>query len=75
MSRLIIIILILVFFFMITKNRVIELFTKDIYYDSLPIIVYINLDRDITRRSTMEKIFTKLKYPTNKVIRFSAIKK
>lgn len=41
----------------------------------LPLIVYINLEEDTDKNNKMIKLFEKLNYPRDKIIRFNAIKK
>ena len=53
------------------------------YYDinminndiELPLIIYINLEKDNDRNKRMIKMFEKLNYPKNKIMRFNAIER
>ena len=42
---------------------------------NLPLIIYINLDKDTLRNMQMIKLFKNLKYPQHKIIRFKGIQK
>ena len=53
------------------KNNIMKYFNKI----ELPLIIYINLEKDKDRNKLMIEMFEKLNYPKNKIMRFNAIEK
>ena len=68
----IILLIIIILLIFINKKR--KRFNKTTELE-LPIIIYINLKKDIERNNSMIKLFNDMKYPKNKIIRCDGIKK
>lgn len=68
-----IIILIIILIFISTYFAIKYNLKESFKINELPIIIYINLKKDIERNKSMIQLFKNIRYPSNKIIRFEGI--